>query len=62
VTLKIVTLPLKLEGAGKLRLLMSHFAVVGGMCDSAANDRIIRLADEFRFLGFGAGVPGGITP
>jgi hypothetical protein len=64
VTFEGVTLPLEPEDPGKPRLLMSNVAVLGGIYERAAKDRpqIIRLADEFRFLDLGAGIPDRIRP
>jgi hypothetical protein len=63
-TFETVTLPLAPDAPGKPRLLMSNVAVVGGIYEPPAKDRphIVPLADEFRFLDLGAGVPDKATP
>jgi hypothetical protein len=64
VTFEAVTLPVEPEGPTKPRLLMSNVAVLGGIYEPAAKDRppIIRLADAFRFLDLGAGIPNRMEP
>jgi hypothetical protein len=64
VSFEAVTLPVEPERPAGPRLLMSNVAVLGGIYEPAAKHRpqIIRLADEFRFLDLGAGIPNHVEP
>lgn len=58
-TFETVTLPLEPDEPGKPRLLLSNVAVIGGVYDPPRKGRaqLVPLADEFRFIDLGAGMP-----
>jgi hypothetical protein len=64
VTFETVTLPVDPEGEGKPRLLIGNVAVIGGVYEPPAEDRprVVRPAEEFRFLDIGAGIRYCIAP